>query len=100
LSTHSPAWEIPVETENEFGKLNSFVLAGFPCATPLSATPSFAQDSAAAPSAPIKNVVLDHGRFANGSSWQKVIGLLQAKDLHVTLVRRSKAVLAWPRIGA
>jgi pimeloyl-ACP methyl ester carboxylesterase len=68
-------------------KLNPFVLAGFACATLLSATTSFAQDSAAAPSAPIKNVVLVHGLFADGSSWQKVIPLLQAKGLHVTSVQ-------------
>jgi pimeloyl-ACP methyl ester carboxylesterase len=68
-------------------KLNSFVLAGLACATLLSASTSFAQDSAAAPSAPIKNVVLVHGLFADGSSWQKVIPLLQAKGLHVTAVQ-------------
>jgi pimeloyl-ACP methyl ester carboxylesterase len=68
-------------------KLNSYVLAGFACAMLLSATTSFAQDSAAAPSAPIKNVVLVHGLFADGSSWQKVIPLLQAKGLHVTAVQ-------------
>jgi pimeloyl-ACP methyl ester carboxylesterase len=67
-------------------KLNSFVLAGLACAALLSATTSFAQDSAA-PSAPIKNVVLVHGLFADGSSWQKVIPLLQAKGLHVTAVQ-------------
>jgi pimeloyl-ACP methyl ester carboxylesterase len=68
-------------------KLNSYVLAAFACAMLLSATTSFAQDSAAAPSAPIKNVVLVHGLFADGSSWQKVIPLLQAKGLHVTAVQ-------------
>ncbi|MGE8165375.1 alpha/beta hydrolase [Paraburkholderia sp. NPDC080076] len=68
-------------------KLNSFVLAGFACATLLSATTSSAQDSTAAPSAPIKNVVLVHGLFADGSSWGKVIPLLQAKGLHVTAVQ-------------
>jgi pimeloyl-ACP methyl ester carboxylesterase len=68
-------------------KLNSFVLAGFACAALLSATTSFAQGSAASPSTPIKNVVLVHGLFADGSSWQKVIPLLQAKGLHVTSVQ-------------
>ena len=68
-------------------KLNSFVLAGFACAALLSATTSFAQDSTAASSAPIKNVVLVHGLFADGSSWGKVIPLLQAKGLHVTAVQ-------------
>jgi hypothetical protein len=36
--------------------------------------------------APVKNVVLVHGAFADGSSWSKVIPLLQAKGLHVTSV--------------
>jgi pimeloyl-ACP methyl ester carboxylesterase len=34
----------------------------------------------------VKNVVLVHGAFADGSSWCKVIPLLQAKGLHVTSV--------------
>jgi pimeloyl-ACP methyl ester carboxylesterase len=37
-------------------------------------------------SAQVKNVVLVHGAFANGSSWSKVIPLLEAKGLHVTAV--------------
>ena len=39
-----------------------------------------------AQNAPVKNVVLVHGAFADGSSWSKVIPLLQAKGLHVTSV--------------
>jgi pimeloyl-ACP methyl ester carboxylesterase len=35
----------------------------------------------------IKNVVLVHGLYADGSSWGKVIPLLQAKGLHVTAVQ-------------
>ena len=35
---------------------------------------------------PVRNVVLVHGAFADGSSWSKVIPLLQAKGLHVTSV--------------
>ncbi len=34
----------------------------------------------------VKNVVLVHGAFANGSSWDKVIPKLQAKGLHVVAV--------------
>ncbi len=34
----------------------------------------------------IKNVVLVHGAWANGSSWSKVIPLLAARGLHVTAV--------------
>src|SRR5579862_9136525 len=39
-----------------------------------------------AQSASVKNVVLVHGAFADGSSWSKVIPLLQAKGYHVTSV--------------
>ena len=35
----------------------------------------------------VKNVVLVHGLFADGSSWGKVIPLLQARGLHVTSVQ-------------
>lgn len=35
----------------------------------------------------IKNVVLVHGLYADGSSWEKVIPLLQAQGLHVTSVQ-------------
>jgi pimeloyl-ACP methyl ester carboxylesterase len=34
----------------------------------------------------VRNVVLVHGAFADGSSWSKVIPLLQARGLHVTAV--------------
>ncbi|MEX3937333.1 alpha/beta fold hydrolase [Paraburkholderia phymatum] len=34
-----------------------------------------------------KNIVLVHGAWANGSSWDKVIPLLEAKGLHVTSVQ-------------
>src|SRR5438034_4632860 len=43
-----------------------------------------ASETAAAPT--VRNVVLVHGAFADGSSWSKVIPLLQAKGLHVTSV--------------
>jgi pimeloyl-ACP methyl ester carboxylesterase len=35
----------------------------------------------------VKNVVLVHGAWADGSSWSKVIPLLQAKGLHVVAVQ-------------
>jgi pimeloyl-ACP methyl ester carboxylesterase len=35
----------------------------------------------------VKNVVLVHGLYADGSSWEKVIPLLQAQGLHVTSVQ-------------
>ena len=38
-------------------------------------------------SASIKNVVLVHGAWADGSSWAKVVPLLEAKGLHVVCVQ-------------
>jgi pimeloyl-ACP methyl ester carboxylesterase len=35
----------------------------------------------------VKNIVLVHGAFADGSSWAKVIPILQAKGYHVTAVQ-------------
>jgi len=41
-----------------------------------------------AQSAPqVKNIVLVHGAFADGSSWAKVIPILEAKGYHVTAVQ-------------
>jgi pimeloyl-ACP methyl ester carboxylesterase len=39
------------------------------------------------PSAPIKNIVLVHGAWADGSSWSKVIPILEAKGFHVACVQ-------------
>jgi pimeloyl-ACP methyl ester carboxylesterase len=36
----------------------------------------------------VKNIVLVHGAFADGSSWNKVIRLLQATDYNVTAVQQ------------
>src|SRR5258705_10910049 len=41
----------------------------------------------AAPAQSVKNIVLVHGAFADGSSWAKVIPLLQAKGYNVTAVQ-------------
>src|SRR5262245_60475642 len=50
--------------------------------------------SFAATPAPIKNIVFVHGAFADGSSWSKVIPLLQAKGYHVTAVQNPLSSLA------
>ena len=42
--------------------------------------------AASAPARSATNVVLVHGAFADGSSWSKVIPLLQAKGLKVSAV--------------
>ena len=53
-----------------------------------------ADQSQAAAASPVKNVVLVHGAFADGSSWAKVIPLLEAKGLHVTAVQNPLSSLA------
>jgi pimeloyl-ACP methyl ester carboxylesterase len=52
-------------------------------ASVLLSTAAFAQT----PAAPIHNVVLVHGAWADGSSWSKIIPLLEAKGLHVVAVQ-------------
>src|SRR5436853_489818 len=60
--------------------------------TPLLAGNRPASETAAEPT--VKNVVLVHGAFADGSSWAKVIPLLEAKGLHVTAVQNPLSSLA------
>jgi pimeloyl-ACP methyl ester carboxylesterase len=50
--------------------------------------------AAAAMGEPQKTVVLVHGAFADGSSWEKVIPLLQAKGLRVVVVQNPLTSLA------
>ena len=42
----------------------------------------------------VRNVVLVHGAWADGSSWSKVIRILQAKGLHVVAVQNPLTSLA------
>lgn len=48
----------------------------------------------AAQAAPVHNVVLVHGLYADGSSWSEVIPRLQAAGLHVTSVQNPLTSLA------
>jgi len=41
----------------------------------------------------VKNIVLVHGAFADGSSWSKVIPILQAKGYNVTAVQTRPTTL-------
>jgi pimeloyl-ACP methyl ester carboxylesterase len=59
---------------------------------PLLAADRPTTETAAAPT--VRNVVLVHGAFADGSSWAKVIPLLEAKGLHVTAVQNPLSSLA------
>lgn len=63
----------------------SAAIAGFAIATVLSIGSAAQANTTQA----VKNVVLVHGAWADGSSWDKVIPLLEAKGLHVTAVQLS-----------
>ena len=63
----------------------SAVIAGFSIATALTIGTVAQTD----PKQVAKNVVLVHGAWADGSSWDKVIPLLEAKGLHVVAVQLS-----------
>jgi pimeloyl-ACP methyl ester carboxylesterase len=52
----------------------------------------FTSQAEAAP--PVKNIVLVHGAFADGSSWSKIIPILQAKGFNVTAAQNSLTTLA------
>jgi pimeloyl-ACP methyl ester carboxylesterase len=53
------------------------------CAAPVGASPA----KPVKPVKPVKNIVLVHGAFADGSSWAKVIPILQAQGYNVTAVQ-------------
>jgi len=55
--------------------------------------PAFAHSGAAPGQAPAKTVVLVHGYFADGSSWSRVIPLLQAAGINVVAVQNPLASL-------
>lgn len=59
--------------------------------TVLPAAFAFAQKPA---DVPVKNIVLVHGAFADGSSWSRVIPLLEARGYHVTAVQNPLTSLA------
>jgi pimeloyl-ACP methyl ester carboxylesterase len=46
------------------------------------------------PPTPLHNIVLVHGAWADGSSWNKIIPLLEAKGFHVTAVHLPFTTLA------
>ncbi|OUJ72724.1 alpha/beta fold hydrolase [Hymenobacter crusticola] len=58
------------------------------------AAPSVATITAPPAGTGVKNIVLVHGAFADGSSWAKVIPLLEAKGYHVTAVQNPLTSLA------
>ena len=53
----------------------------------------FIAGSAAASAQPIRNIVLVHGAFADGSGWQQVYDRLVAKGFHVAVVQEPETSL-------
>ncbi|MDR7376451.1 pimeloyl-ACP methyl ester carboxylesterase [Rhodoferax ferrireducens] len=64
------------------------------CTLALAASFAVAPTHAATPQATVRNIVLVHGAFADGSSWSPVIKLLQRKGYHVTAVQNPLTSLA------
>ena len=76
-------------------KLHSILGAGISLAFALPVVPLFAQKPPEPIVAPaVKNIVLVHGAFADGTSWSKIIPLLEAKGYHVTAVQNPLTSLA------
>jgi pimeloyl-ACP methyl ester carboxylesterase len=63
-------------------------------AAALCAATTFADAQTLAPPSPARNVVFVHGAWADGSSWSKVIPILQAAGFHVTSVQNPMTSLA------
>ena len=63
-------------------KLVAYLCFGLPLATSLS-TMAVAQTSNTDHDRGVRNIVLVHGAWANGSSWSRVIPLLEARGFHV-----------------
>jgi len=73
-------------------KVHSILGAGVSLAFALIPPVAFAQKRE--PSDHVKNVILVHGAFADGTSWSKVIPLLEAKGYHVVAVQNPLTSLA------
>ncbi|MGF6608460.1 pimeloyl-ACP methyl ester carboxylesterase [Paraburkholderia sp. WSM4175] len=66
--------------------------SGQPAPAPASATAS--KPPAAALGGPVRNIVLVHGAFVDGSSWNGVVAKLQQKGYHVSSVQNPLTSLA------
>ena len=71
-------------------KLAKAVLAG---SIGVTAALSGVSDAQSKPQ-PVKNIILVHGAFADGSSWSKLIPILEARGFHVEAVQNPLTSLA------
>jgi pimeloyl-ACP methyl ester carboxylesterase len=76
-----------------YDKIHSIIGAGISLAfAVLPIAPLLAQKQQSA--SHVKNIVLVHGAFADGTSWSKIIPLLEAKGYHVVAVQNPLTSLA------
>ena len=73
--------------------LNRFLIAPLAVASVLGASAARPHPAGVA-APPVRNIVLVHGAFADGSSFAKVIPLLEARGFHVTAVQNPLSSLA------
>jgi pimeloyl-ACP methyl ester carboxylesterase len=73
-------------------KFHSILGAGVSLAFALTPATTFAQKQTSP--AEVRNIVLVHGAFADGTSWSKVIPILEAKGYHVVAVQNPLTSLA------
>jgi pimeloyl-ACP methyl ester carboxylesterase len=82
-------WMRPFNLARAFALSALLAIAASPLATPAALAQASAPQSAHA-----RNIVLVHGAFADGSSWNKIIPALEKKGFHVTAVHLPFTTLA------
>jgi pimeloyl-ACP methyl ester carboxylesterase len=75
-------------------KFHSILGAGISLAFAVLPTFPLLAQKQPSPSSLVKNIVLVHGAFADGTSWSKIIPLLEAKGYHVVAVQNPLTSLA------
>ena len=68
-------------------------MAGFPARLMIGALVAAAAVSQAEAAPPVRNVVLVHGAFADGSGWNAVAQILERDGYHVTIVQQPETSL-------
>ncbi|CAH2803628.1 MAG: Probable signal peptide protein [uncultured Paraburkholderia sp.] len=77
-----------------FAGAGAFAQTAAPAVAPAQDTAPSAKPAAAPMTGPVRNVVLVHGAFVDGSSWNGVVGKLQQKGYHLSSVQNPLTSLA------
>src|SRR5262245_56540974 len=88
LTSSKGAGQFSIAQEDTMKKIATTVLAGSVAAALSGYVHAQSQQPA------VKNIVLVHGLFADGSSWSKVIPILEARGFHVVVVQNPLTSLA------